>query len=87
MRADLAGLEGDVQRAVGNIEQQQRMLQSAAINAACRVPMVVPPAMLSGMGGGSRGTHSTKTNPDPDPNPKPNPNPNPNPSTDPDPDP
>ena len=86
VRADLAGLEGDVQRAVGNIEQQQRMLQSAAVNAACRVPMVVPPAMLSGMGGGSRGTHSTKTNPDPTPNPDPNPKPNPDSSPDPDPD-
>ena len=60
VRADLAGLEGDVQRAVGNIEQQQRMLQSAAVNAACRVPMVVPPAMLSGMGGGWS-THTTHT--------------------------
>jgi hypothetical protein len=82
----LAALEGDVQRAVGNIEQQQRMLQSAAVHAACRVPMVVPPAMLSGMGGGSRGTHSTKTNPDPNPNPNPSPNPNPDPDPDPDPD-
>ena len=63
MRADLASLDADVQRAVGNLGQQRAMLLSAAVHAACRVPMVVPPAMLSGMGGGSRGAH-------PNPNPQ-----------------
>ena len=40
-----------MQQAVGSIEQQQRMLHTAAVRAACRVPMVVPPSMLAGMGG------------------------------------